>query len=335
MAFKHVPSRRESAAGVAVLATLAVIAAGVRLARLTAGRGDTTGKDGEAASATSSHGFPELQVAGALPLSQAEMFDAATLSDKINGKADSYLSAGFVSLRCRRYSLEGNLDAWFELFLFDMGRPDNAFAVFSGQRRETALPLDFPGPAYRSGNALFFTAGPYYVEGIASSETPALQEALARSARDLRALLHPGTSAPTPGEALFPTEGAEKESLTKIASDGFGFDGFDGLWTLRIREGSARLLAFAILCESEAAAQSLSENYGRYLLAAGAHRLPAPADAPGVELFDVFGPREAWTQSGRHLVGVHEADDEGAALSLLKRMAETARNPGGADHDAD
>lgn len=335
MASKHTPSRRETAAGFAVLATLALIAAGVRIARLAAGREAVAGSGGEAAGAPAGPGFPELQAAGAIPLSQAETFDAATLSDKINGKADFYLSAGFVSLQCRRFSLDGNPDAWFEFFLFDMGRPDNAFAVFSGQRRESARPLDFPGSAYRSGNALFFSAGPYYVEGIASSDAPKLLEALTRSARDLLARLDTGNAEPPPGETLFPAEGAEKDSLTKIASDGFGFDGFDGLWTLRIREGSAPLLAFVLPCESEGAAQSVSELYGRHLLTAGARRLLAPAGAPGVELFDVFGPREAWTRVGRLLVGVHEADDEHAALALVRRMAETARNAEGADHAAD
>jgi hypothetical protein len=33
---------------------------------------------------------------GQSPLSPPEIFDAATLSDKINGKAELYLSAGFV-----------------------------------------------------------------------------------------------------------------------------------------------------------------------------------------------------------------------------------------------
>jgi hypothetical protein len=226
-------------------------------------------------------------------------------------------------------------EAWFEFFLFDMGRPDNAFAVFSGQRRETARPLEFPGPAYRGGNALFFTAGPFYVEGIASSEAPALQEALERCARDLRARLDTGTVEPLPGEDLFPADGAVKDSLTKVASDGFGFDGFDGLWTLRIQEGPATLLAFVLPCESEAAAKILSESYGRFLLTAGAQRLTPPEVLPDAERFDVFGLREVWIRVGRHLVGVHEAENEADALALARRMAETVRNAGGVDHAAE
>jgi hypothetical protein len=43
---------------------------------------------------------------GQLPLSPPETFDAATLSDKINGKAELYLSAGFVRLYSQRFKDE-------------------------------------------------------------------------------------------------------------------------------------------------------------------------------------------------------------------------------------
>jgi hypothetical protein len=47
---------------------------------------------------------------GQSPLSPAETFDAATLSDKINGKAELYLSAGFVRLHSQRFKDESDGD---------------------------------------------------------------------------------------------------------------------------------------------------------------------------------------------------------------------------------
>jgi hypothetical protein len=38
------------------------------------------------------------------PLSPLESFGSETLSEKINGKAELYLSAGFVHLRCQRFA---------------------------------------------------------------------------------------------------------------------------------------------------------------------------------------------------------------------------------------
>ena len=39
---------------------------------------------------------------GVAPLSPVEVFDRNSLSDKINGKAEFYLSAGFTGLECQR-----------------------------------------------------------------------------------------------------------------------------------------------------------------------------------------------------------------------------------------
>jgi len=72
---------------------------------------------------------------GLRAMSAPEIFKPDTLSDKINGKAELYLSAGFVELRTQRFQQADDEVAWFELFLYDMGTPSNAFAVFSVQRR--------------------------------------------------------------------------------------------------------------------------------------------------------------------------------------------------------
>ena len=76
---------------------------------------------------------------GQSPLSPPETFDAATLSDKINGKAELYLSAGFVRLQSQRFTDEATGEVWMEAFVYDMQTPQNAFSVFSAQRREDAL----------------------------------------------------------------------------------------------------------------------------------------------------------------------------------------------------
>ena len=75
---------------------------------------------------------------GLEPLTAPERFDAATLSDKINGKAELYLSAGFSSLVSQRFRDANESDLWIEAFVYDMKSGKNAFAVFSAQRRENA-----------------------------------------------------------------------------------------------------------------------------------------------------------------------------------------------------
>ncbi len=106
--------------------------------------------------------------AGQSPLSPLETFDTATLSDKINGKAELYLSAGFIRLHSQRFKDQTAGDVWMEVFVYDMRSPQNAFSVFSVQRREDAQTLDVGQYAYQTENAIFFAHGPFYVEIVAS-----------------------------------------------------------------------------------------------------------------------------------------------------------------------
>ena len=89
------------------------------------------------------------------PLSPPEYFSPETLSDKINGKAELYLPAGFKHLSAQRFRREDNPDLWFEVFAYNMGEKLNAFSVFSAQRRLGAESLSFAEYAYATENALF------------------------------------------------------------------------------------------------------------------------------------------------------------------------------------
>ncbi len=78
---------------------------------------------------------------GLVPLTAGEIFEAQNLSDKINGKAELYLSAGFTRLVSQRFKDESASDLWLEAFVYDMTNGHNAFSVFSAQRREDGVPL--------------------------------------------------------------------------------------------------------------------------------------------------------------------------------------------------
>jgi hypothetical protein len=112
------------------------------------------------------------------PLSPPEHFTPGTLYHKINGKADLYLQAGFKSLIAQRLALPGREDVWCELLLYQHESPEQAFAVFSQQRRPGASPLEYHQNGYRSQNALYLAKGPYYLEMVAASPDPALMEAM-------------------------------------------------------------------------------------------------------------------------------------------------------------
>ncbi|HMD61577.1 MAG TPA: DUF6599 family protein [Opitutaceae bacterium] len=121
---------------------------------------------------------------GFSPMGAAETFTPGTLSDKIDGKAELYLSAGFVALRDQRVTLDGGAGSWMEAFIFDMGAPANAFSVFSSQRRPKAADAGIGDYSYEAENELCLVHGRYYVELVCSDSSGRVRrasEALARA----------------------------------------------------------------------------------------------------------------------------------------------------------
>ena len=102
------------------------------------------------------------------PLGAVETFDAASLSDKIDGRAEFYLDIGFEALATRRFEIGGTEGKWFEAYVYRMSTPLAAFAAWSGQRRPDARPEPSLVVAYASQNALYFARGNYYVELVSA-----------------------------------------------------------------------------------------------------------------------------------------------------------------------
>ena len=152
------------------------------------------------------------EVAGFTPLVPTQSYGPDNLSDKIDGKAELYLSAGFKEMSCRSFGLGGSGGAHVEVFLYDMGSAPNAYAVFSGQRRSGSPTIPLTANAYATANALFFTQGKFYVEIVADRASETLQKSLEAYATALLAKL------PSEGEAkdqaaLFPKEGLARDSV--------------------------------------------------------------------------------------------------------------------------
>ena len=173
-------SQTEKWVGVLVLLCLAAIAGGIFLkqysfnpAVLVARNLEPKGAVSKTTGNTGDWLPPELAVFGA-----PESFTPDNLYDKIDGKAELYLAAGFVRMNCQRFALKDATDQWLEWFVYDMGTVPQAFSVFSAQRRAEGQPLDLTEYAYRTRNSLYFICGSNYIEAVASSASEPLMNAM-------------------------------------------------------------------------------------------------------------------------------------------------------------
>ncbi len=327
---KNSPSLKEKRLGILLLSILILIGAIVLwiqarydpgLWRLQAQPTPATGVDAQ------SNALPSMRddaVPGLNPMSAAENYQPENLSDKINGKAELYLAAGFRSLQSQRFGLAGQPGKWMERFIYDMGELRGAFAVFSAQRRSEIDLLELTPFAYRASNGLFFVHGRYYVEIIAAEASPDLQKQMERLAGTFIAARR-ADAQPLEELSRFPSEGLVPNSRALIADSAFGLDRLDWIFTARYEDSRAEATAFISRRASSQDAAELADAFHRYWLDFGGEELAAPDTLPGARVATILDSYEIVMADGAYLVGVHEASTLAFGLDLavrIKRMIE-------------
>lgn len=314
---KHTVTRMERLVGFGVLVVLAAIALGIYSVQYRFNPAVNARQElSESATATESLSLADLAPAGTQPFSPPERFDPETLSDKINGKAELYFSAGFQSLTTQRFALAADPALWFEMFVYDMGTARNAFSVFSMQRRgdlEAGGPTPF---AYSTPNGRFLAHGRYYLELVGAEASEALMTAAGAMAAAF--VDRTGAEAVNVTEmSLFPEEGRVAGSQSLVASDAFGITGFNQVFTAQYQQDGAGIIAYVARGESATSARSTAETVRDFYLEYGGTSLGGPE---GVAVIDILDTIEVVLHQGRYVIGVHEAPDRETALALAERI---------------
>ncbi len=313
----HTVTRMERLVGFGVLVVLAAITLTIYTVQFRFNPAVTAREVlSESATVTAPFSLVDLAPAEVQPFSPPERFDPDTLSDKINGKAELYFSAGFRSLETQRFALVSDSALWFEIFVYDMGTARNAFSVFSMQRRgdvEAVGPTPF---AYATPNGRFLAHGRYYLELVGAEASDPLMtaaEAMATAFVD-----RIGADAANVTEmALFPEDGQVSGSRSLVASDAFGIAGFNQVFTAQYAHEGGGITTYVARRESAASAQSTAETVRDFYLEYGGTALGGPE---GVAVIDILDTIEVVLHQGRYVIGVHEAPDRETALALAERI---------------
>ena len=260
---------------------------------------------------------PALIPENLIPMGPEETFDSETLSDKIDGKADLYLSSGFVKLRTRRFVSKADPKSWLELFRYEMADPTRAFSVYSIQKRKDSRPVDLGVSAYATEDALFFTNGPNYFEIISASKD--LAETMTSLAKNL-VKAEPQYTEQQTEASLFPPESLDESSVALHMSDVFGFSELDRVYTAGYGVGGAQVTAFLSKRESAREAADLAAAYGRFLLENGGEEAGEIPGAPDSKIYKVFDAYEVVLHRGKFLAGAHEADNMESATDVASRI---------------
>jgi len=261
-------------------------------------------------------------------MSAQENFDQISLSDKIDGKADGYIQAGFVRLACKRFAKESNQAQWFEFYLYDMGEPRNAFSVYSSQKREGVTPQNFTKFAYSTDNAIFFAYGKYYTEIISAIQDKELIKSLIATAKDFIAKQSVGT-VELPELNYLPTENLDSGSISLLSKNGFGYDKFDNIITATYLVQGKKITAFISIRDTKENAEALVKGYDATLTEfVGKDRLkPESNQIPGLIIADVFDEYEMIFTKGNIIAGIHSAPDKKLGEEVAVKLYNKIKKP--------
>jgi hypothetical protein len=327
-------SKNETWVGYASLLVLVVIAGGIFLIQsryeqsiLKPGLLQTESPSQDVPLTSSLRDLIQFAPESLTPLTPPETFGPENLSDKINGKAELYLSAGFVRLVSQRFAIENEPTVWMEAFIYDMGSSRGSYAVYSLQKRSEATELDTGDFAYRTENALYFVHGSYYVEIVASVAQESMAKLILSFGDNFVGKTTAGSEAINEF-SLFPTKYLNKASISLLPSDAFGFQQFDSIFTAQYEVEDTELTAFLSQRKSPAEAVRLVESYTSFLREFGGTELRSTLNIPGVKLVEIMDTFELIFSRGSILAGVHGAENRKAAEELTLMLNQSLAEKG-------
>ena len=264
---------------------------------------------------------PQASVAAIPPglnaMDPPEVYGPQTLYEKIDGQAELYLSAGFTGLTWQWFSETEDPDSWVEVSIYHMGDRINAFSVYSVQRRENARKMDLVQFAYQTENALYLVHGPYYLEVMATKPSERVRSKMLRLAKNfVRDTAVP--SQPIEGLDFFPPEHLDKDSITLIGKNAFGYDGLDRVFTASYTIDGGRVTAFISKRKTSREARDLVQGFHQFLKAFDGKDVRPQGGVQNVKRVEIMDAFYTVFSHDVYVAGVHEASTRKQAEQLSR-----------------
>jgi hypothetical protein len=256
-----------------------------------------------------------------------ETFSPDTLWEKINGQAEFYLSAGFVSLTSQLYERVEDVDSIIEVNAYHMGGILNAFSVFSLQQRDNAQAIDVARFAYQTENAVYLVHGPYYLEILwilpLDGEISVLKLLAEQFVRET-----PIKGEDLPQLALFPLHNLVKGSAALISKDAFGFEPLDNVFTVEYMVDKNRATAYISERKTAQEARAMVTGLHTYFKTFGGRTIKANIAIQDVRMIEIMGSFDLMFSMGEYFAGVHEAPTQKQAEIIAEMLAASLNKKG-------
>ncbi len=306
---KSVPARAE---------TLAAGKPAAPAAEVQEGYAETSGAPPLTLASPASKARP-IEVPGAQPMGETEVYSPDTLYEKIDGRAPAYLDFHFQELRTRSFSEPTNAGSYVDVYEYRMDSPVNAFGIFAIERDPEGKPLDFAPDGYSGEMGFFFRQGNCYLQVIASDQKPETLK-LARSVSEHLAKSIPVDDTGLNARRRLPAQGIAPDSIAFTQDNAQGQSFLKDVFQANYAFDGKKYTFFLMVTTPEAAAKAWAD-YLAFSSRYGGKAEPLP-DIAGAKVFQAqnFGKWKVVYQRGEELGGVIDAQDPVAARAFLDKV---------------
>jgi hypothetical protein len=266
--------------------------------------------------------LPRLQTADLAGPGQIRRFNADTLYEKIDGKAQLYLSYNFAQLLFATYAAG---EAPLDVYVYDMGQADNAFGIYKAEEGENAEPVEIGRGGYASGDSIFFWKGKNYVNILAGGDEGGhgaeggpsqLRQAAVKLASAIADRLQDAGQSLW-AEQILPAAGRVPGSFEFRKSDAFGLDFLNDVFSAQYKVDGKELTVFITRQPAPQQAQDVLRKYEAFGARYG--KILGTQDVAGATLVTIqsSGTYDVVFAKGSYCGGVAAADDREPAVSLV------------------
>ncbi len=242
-----------------------------------------------------------------------------TLWEYINGGAVGYLAYGFKeAIMFTTTHHESGLE--FVVYIYDMGKQVHAYGIYSLERSQEGVAVEWGSDGLLYGSALYFWQNRYYVKIMAYDIAQETDKLLSKIAGSISRKL-PDVGASPKQLAVFPENGRIKNSDRYIKTDVLGQDYFhDGFRMEYDRKGQRYTIYLIEGTTREKTALNLNK-YRAYLneMSKSGNELTGVGEQAFTGKDSFYGP-VILSRKNRFIIGVFGLPDATAARNIIQTM---------------
>jgi len=176
---------------------------------------------------------------------EPDFYDPETLFEYIDGASEAYLAYDFQGLLVAQYSREKGGEPLLTLEIYDMGRLENAFGIYSAERPQEANFINIGVEGYLEEGSLDFFINRYYIKILCFLEGKEANDAALLFGQEVVKRIPERGSWPTL-LAFFPRQGIVPHSQKFIRCNFLGFSYLSHGYQVSYKTNAVSFEAFLI-----------------------------------------------------------------------------------------